>query len=173
MADLGGIGDNYGSEPYLGSGLMPSVVLTSLCFDSVDYQVMGAITWGTEKVMRVDNIGFICVEWQVKAGVNRMSVQVMQAINLAPRPSVEILPVESLGVPASMTVAGSSTDWVKISVSVTSTGLGVVRVKLWDNLKTQLGRYPCYWRRLDLGVGGIPWNYRVVSPEQPHLRQPH
>lgn len=153
-------------------GLLSSTAITSMLFSLGDYQVMGGRDF-VAKTIRLDNIGRFEFDWIVRPGANRISVQVKQAVNSLPRPSLVILRNKSLGIARTETIAPMGTGYVRIApASITSTAAGIVRCELRNNLKAQLALYPAYWRNLDMGEGGLPWHCRVVSAHQERARSP-
>lgn len=97
--------------------------------------------------LRMDAKGIWRFRWTVTVGSHAISVNVLHAINLSPRPSLCIKANPAIGIANDIeTFAPSGTDWVVISSpSFTVTALGVVWVELRNNLETHVGFYPCYF----------------------------
>lgn len=147
MADLGTIGTLHGK-----SLRSPGEYVRCLrCND--EYQVRGQIDVGTGNPLpslRMDAAGVWSCFVPVVSGDNTITVDVMQAANASPRPTMVLKANTEVGVNTDQTgTAGSGTGWVTITVPITATAEGVLQVELHNNLARQYGTAPCYWDNLN------------------------
>jgi hypothetical protein len=89
--------------------------------------------------------------WAVKSGTRSLGINVKQAANLAPYPSVIIRANPAIGVAADVTgTSPGGTGWVNVGpVVVTPSSTGVLWVELWNNC-TRLFNTPAYFDHLTL-----------------------
>jgi hypothetical protein len=82
--------------------------------------------------------GFWRFRWTVTPGARTISVQVKQAANSTPYPTIIVRKNASIGISADVTgTSPGGTGWVTIGpVTVTPSSEGVVWVELWNNLYT-------------------------------------
>jgi len=85
--------------------------------------------------------------WRVRTGARSIQVNVKQAVNISPRPSLIVKANPGIGINADVTgTAASNTGWVVIGpVNITPSSDGAVWVELWNNYDAQVYQAPCYF----------------------------
>lgn len=147
MADLGNIA-RYGTQPLASQAASPRCELRCISCDG-QYYVLGAKDTSegnpSQPSLRLDKKGKWRFRWVVASGTRTISIDVKQAVNVDPRPTLVVKANPSIGVNSDVTgTAGSSTGWVTIGpVTAEPTSDGVLWVELRVNLDYQYG--PCYW----------------------------
>lgn len=149
MADLGNIAvkGNLSQPLTLANGVL--ALRTVQLMDA--YQVIGARdnTEGdpSQPSLRMDARGVWRFRWVVESGARTASINVKQAANASPRPTLVIKANPSIGVNSDVTgTAGSGTGWVTIGpVNAAPTSDGVLWVELRNNYDAQYQGAPCYW----------------------------
>lgn len=152
MADLGSIATN-GTGATGMPDQAPRVVLRgfSMADTALNLSTMGAkdTTEGdpSQPSLRMDARGTWRFRWVVESGARTASINVKQAANASPRPTLVIKANTAIGVNADVTgTAGSGTGWVTIGpVNAAPTGDGVLWVELRNNYDAQYQGAPCYW----------------------------
>lgn len=93
------------------------------------------------------NQGVFQFRLSVASGSHNISVNVKQAANISPRPSLVIRKNPDIGLVSDVTSgAMSSTDWTTIGPVVFETTVdGAVWVELRNNAATQYNITPCFW----------------------------
>jgi hypothetical protein len=139
-------GSGTKSDPLFG---IPAKRLQSLMIGDRAY------VWGGEDFiqgnpaqpsLRMDAKGDWRFRWALAVGQHTISVNVMQAVNLNPRPSLEIKANPAIGIASDIEVfAGPSTTWTSILANVTTTAIGATWVELRCNLDTNVGFSPAYF----------------------------
>jgi len=85
---------------------------------------------------------------KVKAGSRSISIDVKQAANLTPRPTLVVRRNPGIGLDADVTATASGgTGWVTVTASFTATADGAVWFELRNNLD---GFFPCFFDKLVL-----------------------
>ena len=97
--------------------------------------------------LRLDAKGMWRFRWAVASGSRSVSINVKQAVNGSPRPTLVVKANPSIGVNSDVTgTAGSGTGWVTIGpVSITPSSDGAVWVELHNNYDSQVLQTPCFW----------------------------
>jgi len=104
--------------------------------------------------LKIESQGYYQFRWGRSGTVQSISVDVKQAVNLSPRPSLYVYPNTDIGVTGVSgygyeVFAASGAGWVTIGpVPVTGTGIGAVKVELRANYDGQYNSAPCYWDHL-------------------------
>jgi len=95
--------------------------------------------------LKMERLGKFRFRWIVTSGARTISVNVKQAINLTPRPTLVVKANSSIGVNSDVTgTAGSGTGWVTIGpVAINPSSSGAVWVELRANYDGQT--CPSYW----------------------------
>lgn len=103
----------------------------------------------------MDAFGVWRFKWVLEPGAHTLQVNVLQAANMSPRPTMVIKSNPSIGLNADVSAtAPSGAGWTVIAApTVTATALGATWVELHNNLDTNVGQTPCYWDHL-IGDGG-------------------
>lgn len=129
-----------------------SAIVTGL-----EQEVLGAedFTIGnpTSTSLRMDAAGKWRFRWALMSGPHSIQINVLQAVNLNPRPSLAVMSNPAIGLNSlngSQTCyeafAPNSTDWTVIGpITFNTTGAGATWVELRCNLSTHVGSAPCYW----------------------------
>ena len=85
---------------------------------------------------------------KVKAGSRSISIDVKQAANLTPRPTLAVRKNVAVGLTDDVTAtAAGGTGWVTVTASFTATADGAVWFELRNNLD---GFFPCFFDKLVL-----------------------
>lgn len=97
--------------------------------------------------LRMESSGVHEFKWAVSSGSRTISVDVKQAVNQSPRPSLRVMANPDIGVNSdSETSASLSTGWVTIGpVSLSPTSTGALIVHLKANFNGQFGNCPCFF----------------------------
>lgn len=153
MANLGSIGRVADGLALLGVVPNGSLTIRAIRLSVPDNQVFGYQDGsdGTVKpCMTMNAYGRKRILWPVSAGAITLSVQVKQASNTSPRPRMIIKKNTAIGISSDQEgVAGSSTTWTTISVSVTPTKSGVLEIYLENRIDHQLNELSlCKWDTL-------------------------
>ena len=83
---------------------------------------------------------------KVKPGSRSISIDVKQAANLSPRPTLVVRKNAAVGLAEDVTAtATSGTGWVTVTASFTATADGAVWFELRNNLD---GYFPCLFDKL-------------------------
>lgn len=149
MADLGAISKS-GTGAYPMPDQAPRTVLR-LCSVGESRQVFGARddVEGNPATpcLRLDARGVWRFRWRVRAGSRSIQVNVKQAINLSPRPTLTVKANPAIGIAADVSAtAGSSAGWIVLGpVAVTPTIDGATWVELRSNYDAQYLAAPCYF----------------------------
>jgi hypothetical protein len=117
-----------------------------------EYMVMGGEDFiqgnPAAPCLRLDANGIWKFRWALPVGQHTISVNVMQAVNLNPRPSLAIRANPAIGILADIeSFAPPSATWTMIGpVNVTTTtATGATWVELRCNLDSNIGAFPCYF----------------------------
>jgi len=150
MANLGTIGCGFRSKGKPDQG--PRWGLRSVVCGDRSYVVGGKDTsvGNSQPSLRMDSRGVFRFRWVVQSGTRTISVDVKQAVNLSPRPTLVILKNPDVGLSSDTTgTAGSSTGFTTIGpVTITPSSSGAVWVELRANYDGMFGCAPCYWDNL-------------------------
>ena|SRR5690349_14537939 len=84
------------------------------------------------------------------SGTNTIQVDVQQAVNLSPRPTITVHSDSTVGINSDIVgTAASGTGWVTIGpLSVSPSAAAVLLVSLSNNYDAQFTGAPCYWDNL-------------------------
>lgn len=114
------------------------------------YQIIGGedATQGDPATpcIRLDNQGRFRFRWKMASGTRTISINVKQAINISPRPTLIVKANPDIGINSDQSAtAGAGTGWVTIGpITVNPSSDGAVWVEVWNNLITQMRGTPCY-----------------------------
>lgn len=115
-----------------------------------EYQIIGGedATQGDPATpcIRLDNQGRFRFRWKMASGTRTISINVKQAINISPRPTLIVKANPDIGINSDQSAtAGAGTGWVTIGpITVNPSSDGAVWVEVWNNLITQMRGTPCY-----------------------------
>lgn len=146
MSDLGSVGIK-GNLTKTNNGLVPPNILRKIVANQVEYYNGSKSTSEgnpSQPSLQLIANGVWRFRWVVQSGSRGVSVDVKQAINLSPRPSIIVKANPDIGVNSDVTaVAASGTGWVTIGpANITPSSSGAVWVELHANT---IGIYPSYW----------------------------
>lgn len=155
MADLGSIAVDADMSEGVASGVLSTLRIRRIVTEESDSQILGR----KDLVEGTPSPPSLCLEargvlkvfaWALTSGSHQISIQVKQAANLSPRPSLRILASPDIGVNADVTdSAPAGTGWVTIGpLSVSPSSDGVLWVQVENNVDGQAGTMPCYWKNL-------------------------
>lgn len=149
MADLGSIG-TLGEAARLGTYPQAKPLFWRSIHVNGEYQARG----GRDNVegnpfqpsLRIEMRGRFRFRWVLAVGARTISINVKQAVNLSPRPSLVVKANPETGIMADVeTFAASGTGWVTIGpVAISPSAQGALWVELRSNYDGQSG-IPCYW----------------------------
>lgn len=147
MADLGSIA-NKGLLTKASAPLGPIRYLKVIqCENQSFYLGSKSTTEGdpAQPSLKIDAYGMLRFRWTVESGARTISINVKQAINLSPRPTLVVKKNTEIGVNADVTgTAASSTGWVTIGpVTINPTSDGAVWVEIHSNYDGEDA--PSYW----------------------------
>ena len=97
--------------------------------------------------LRLDAYGRWRFRWYLSTGTHTISINVLQAANQTPRPTLVVKANSGIGINSDVTgTAASGVSWVTIGpLSVTCTSNGATWVELWNNYDAQVYTCPCYF----------------------------
>lgn len=123
--------------------------------------------------LRMDGKGSWRFQWVLAPGSHTIQVNVMQAINQSPRPSLVVKANPSIGINADVEVfAASGAGWTPlVSSAVVATALGAVWVELRCNLETNVAFFPCYWDHIIADGGNLLCDFNVWLEGAPVIFQ--
>jgi len=150
MADLGSIGTlgNYTGQI---QDIAPRQNLKVIHCGHVPMIFGGRDTAEVSSSFRMDSRGTFRFPVVVTPVSSVFAIDVKQAANVSPRPSMVLLQNTGLGILTPVTgTASSSVGWVNISVAVTPSGTGVAAIELRNNYDAQVSGAPCYWNNFTL-----------------------
>lgn len=145
-ADVGYQAMKAGSFP--SASFLP-VAIRSMMLGN-QYQIIGGedATQGDPATpcIRLDNQGRFRFRWKMASGTRTISINVKQAINISPRPTLIVKANPDIGINSDQSAtAGAGTGWVTIGpITVNPSSDGAVWVEVWNNLITQMRGTPCY-----------------------------
>jgi hypothetical protein len=99
----------------------------------------------TPPSLRMDSKGLWTFNWPVDNRARTIFVDVMQTVNLSPRPRLVLSANSNIGVSANTNDAASSATWVTCQLSFTPTGTGVVIIGFESMYDGQFAQCPTYW----------------------------
>jgi hypothetical protein len=146
------IGAVLGCETEPMTVAQPALRLSSFTIGLVKRFAIGGEDFGqgnpAPPCIRLDAKGIWRFRWALPVGQHTISVNVMQAVNLNPRPSLAIRANPAIGILADIeSFAPPSATWTMIGpVNVTTTtATGATWVELRCNLDSNVGAFPCYF----------------------------